>query len=221
MPHLHRPRAIAAAISCIVLAGALAGGAAYAVAPEAAFESAFQTFNAALAGNESAIDKAADAFNALLAADPTNPVLMAYAGAATTMKAGATMLPWKKMSYADDGLAQIDKALAMLTPASDAPIQHGTPGTLEVKFTAANTFLAVPGFLNRGARGAKLLSEVLASPLFAGSPLGFKGDVWMRAAQLAGKEKREEDAKKFLNEIIAQKAPQADAARAKLKELAQ
>ena len=219
MPHLTRRRTIATA--AFVLAAALATGSALAAAPEAAFESAFQTFNAALAGNESAIDKAADAFNALLAADPTNPVLMAYAGAATTMKAGATMLPWKKMSYADEGLAQIDKALAMLTPASDAPIQHGTPGTLEVKFTAANTFLAVPGFMNRGARGAKLLNEVLASPLFAGSPLGFKGDVWMRAAQVAGKDKRTDDAKKFLSEIVAQNAPQADAARAKLKELAQ
>jgi tetratricopeptide (TPR) repeat protein len=221
MTNLHRPRGVAAAISCIVLASALASGAAYAAAPEAAFESAFQTFNTALAGNESAIDKAADAFNALLAADPTNPVLMAYAGAATSMKANTTMLPWKKMSYSDEGLAQIDKALAMLTPANDAPIQHGTSGTLEVKFTAANTFLAVPGFMNRGARGAKLLNEVLASPLFAGSPLGFKGTVWLRAAQLAIKEQRTDDAKKFLNEIIAQNAPQADAAKAKLKELAQ
>jgi tetratricopeptide (TPR) repeat protein len=219
MSHLSRRRTIVTAT--FIVAAALAAGSALAAAPEAAFESAFQTFNAALAGNDSAIDKAADAFNALLAADPTNPVLMVYAGAATSMKANTTMLPWKKMAYSDEGLAQIDKALAMLTPANDAPIQHGTSGTLEVKFTAANTFLAVPGFMNRGARGAKLLNDVLASPLFASSPLGFKGAVWLRAAQLAIKEQRTDDAKKFLNEIIAQNAPQADAAKARLKELAQ
>ena len=218
MTHLPRRSLVAAAF---VLTAALATGSALAATSEAAFDSAFQTFNTALAGNDAAIDKASDAFNALLAADPTNPVLMVYAGAATSMKAGATMLPWKKMAYADEGLAQVDKALAMLTPASDAPIQHGTSGTLEVKFTAANTFLALPGFMNRGARGAKMLNEVLVSPLFPGSPLAFKGTVWLRAAQLAIKEQRTDDAKKFLNEIVAQNAPQADAARAKLKELAQ
>jgi putative ABC transport system ATP-binding protein len=80
----------------------------------------------------------------------------------------------------EDGLCRrrpgaLDKALALLTPAHDAPLQHGTPGSLEVtRLTAANTFLAVPGFMNRGARGAKLLQRVLASPLLAASPLPFK-----------------------------------------------
>lgn len=185
-------------------------------APEPAFQSAFRQFNSASAGDTAAVDKAADAFDALLKAEPANPVLMAYAGAATAMKAGTTMVPWKKMSYAEDGLALLDKALAMLTPAHDAPVQHGTPGALEVKFIAANTFLAVPGFMNRGARGTKLLNEVLASPLFASAPLPFKGQVWMRAAALATKEQRTADAKRHLNEVIMQGAPQAEAAKAKL-----
>jgi hypothetical protein len=103
----------------------------------------------------------------LLRAEPGNPVLMAYSGASTAMKSGTTMLPWKKMGFAEDGLALIDKALALLTPAHDAPLHRGTPAVLEVKLHAANTFLAVPGFMNRGERGAKLLGEVLASPLLA------------------------------------------------------
>ena len=188
-------------------------------APEAAFEPAFQTFMRAAGGDKAAVDKAADEFAALSKAEPASPVLQAYAGAAEAMRAGTTMLPWKKMSHAEDGMAQLDKALAMLTPAQDAPLQHGTPGTLEVKLVAANTFLAVPGFMNRGARGAKLLNEVLASPLFATAPLPFKGQVWMRAAALAAKEERSADAKRYLNEVIAQGAPQAEAAKAKLKDI--
>jgi hypothetical protein len=136
------------------------------------------------------------------------------------MKATTTWLPWKKMSYAEDGLALLDKALALLTSAHDAVLQHNLPAALEVKFVAANTFLAVPGFMNRGARGTKLLGEVLASPLFATSPLAFRGDVWLVSAELALKDKRKDDARKFLDEVIKAKAPQAEVARAQLKALA-
>ena len=188
--------------------------------PDADFAPAFGTFMKANGGDESAIEKAVTSFATLRKQEPTNPVLMAYEGAATSMMANTTMMPWKKMSYSDDGMALIDKALGMLTAANDAPLQNGTPANLEVRLVAANTFLAVPGFMNRGARGAKLLNEVLASPLLATSPLPFKGAVWMAAANHAAKDKRLDDARKYLNEVINNKAPQAEAARAQLAKLA-
>ena len=203
-----------AAFASLVLAGPARAAA------DAPFQSAFQSFAQASAGDKSTIDPAAEAFETLLKAEPANPVLMAYAGASTALKAKNTSLPWKKMGFAEDGLAQLDKALAMLTPAHDAPIQRGTPGVLEVRFVAATTFLAVPPFMNRTERGAKLLGEVVASPLFEHAPLPFKGAVWMRAAALADKEQRKDDARRYFNEVIQHAAPQAEAARAKLKELA-
>lgn len=187
--------------------------------PDAAFETAFRQFTSASAGDGGAIERAAETFETLLKAEPANPVLMAYAGASTSMRAGTTFLPWKKMGYAEDGLALIDKSLALLTPAHDTPLQRGVPGVLEVKFVAASTFLAVPSFMQRAARGSKLLDEVLTSPLFAGAPLPFKGTVWMRAAEQAVKEQRGADARRWLNEVIAQHAPQAELARARLKDL--
>ena len=202
--------------AAVVLASCVATGIAIA-APDAAFDNAFRHFIVASGGDKSAVDPAADEFEALLKAEPANPVLMAYAGAAGAMRAGTTLMPWKKMGYAEDGLALLDKSLAMLTPAHDATIQHRTPGSLEVRFVAANAFLAVPPFMNRAARGAKLLDEVLASPLFAQAPLPFQGNVWMRAAALATKEQRPADALRFLNEVISRNAPQADKARALLK----
>jgi hypothetical protein len=186
-------------------------------APDAAFAPAAEQFAHALAGDDAAIDRAADAFAALAKAEPANPVVMAYAGAATTMKAKNALMPWKKMGYAEDGLALIDKALAMLTPAHDAPIQRGTPGSLEVRFVAASTFLAVPDFMNRGARGSALLNDVIASPLFGTAPLGFRGQVWLRAASLATQQKHPDVARRYLEQIVASGAPQADRARALLK----
>jgi hypothetical protein len=186
---------------------------------DAQFQPAFDQFLAANSGDSGAIDKAADAFDALLKAEPSNPVLMAYAGSSTARRAANALAPWKKMGYAEDGLAMIDKALAMLKPAHDAVLQHGTPGSLEVRFTAASTFLAVPSFMNRGARGAKLLGEVVNSPLLAQAPLPFQGNVWMRAAKLAAEEKRTDDARKYLNEVIQHNAPQAPAAKAQLASL--
>ena len=207
-------RQLALAVSLIGL-----GSATWAV-PEGQFQTAFKQFLQANAGDNSAIEQAAEAFCGLVKSEPANPVLLAYAGAATAMKAGTTMLPWKKMGYAEDGLSQLDKALGMLNPAHDAPVQNGTPGVLEVKYVAANTFLAVPGFMHRADRGNKLMGEVLTSPLLATAPLDFRGTVWMKAANEATKAKNPTQAKRFLDLIIQQRAPQAAQAEALLKGLA-
>ncbi len=203
----------------VFVAAMVIGNAAFAL-PEAQFQPVFAQFLQATNGDENAIDRSAEGFNALLKQEPTNPVLMAYAGAATSMKATTTLLPWKKMSFAEDGMAMLDKALAMLTPAHNAALQHDVPSALEVRFVAANTFLAVPGFMNRAARGNKLLGEILTSPLLAKAPLSFRGDVWMKAATVAVKDKRTDDARKYLNEVISANAPQLQAARAQLSALA-
>jgi hypothetical protein len=196
------------------LVPALAGA-----ADPASLDAAFKQFQRATAGDKAAIDAAARQFGSLSAAEPRDPVLLAYSGAATSMLATTTFLPWRKLSHAEDGLAQIDKALSMLTPAHDAPLHRGTPASLETRFVAANTFLALPSMFNRRPRGAKLLDEVLKSPQFAASPLPFRGAVWLRAGQDAAGDKRIDDARRWFGEVIKSGAPQAGAAQAKLKDL--
>jgi hypothetical protein len=188
-------------------------------ADPAMFSVAFAEFQRANGGDESAIEPAAERLTALATAEPGNPVLLAYSGAATAMRARTTRLPWKKMSYAEDGLAQIDKALALLDASHDAPMFRGTPASLEARFTAAGTFLAMPVMFNRGARGAKLLDEVLTSPLLASAPLPFRGAVWLRAGSVAADDKRPDDARRWLQQVVSSGAPQAAAAQARLKEL--
>ena len=171
-------------------------------------------------GNDAAVEVAAERFGSLLLADPGNPVLLAYSGAATAMRARTTLLPWRKIGFAEDGLAQIDKGLALLTAGHDAPMYRGTPASLEARFTAASVFLALPGMFNRYARGAKLLDGVLASPLLEAAPLAFRGAVWLRAGVEAIADRRPEDARRLLQQVLNSGAPQADRAQAKLQELA-
>jgi hypothetical protein len=185
-------------------------------ASPAQYDSAFAGFEQARNGNERAIAQSAEAFAVLLTAEPVNPVLMAYTGASTAMRANTTWLPWKKMTYAEDGMALLDKALGMLTAANNAPLHSDVPASLEVRFIAANTFLAVPGFMNRRVRGAKLLESVANSPLLASSPLAFRVDVWMVSAKLAVAEKRMNDARKYLNEVVKANGPHLEAARLQL-----
>jgi hypothetical protein len=189
-------------------------------ADAAGFEGAFAAFQRAAAGDESAIDSAVKQFASLVDADPADPLLLAYSGAATALQARAAVLPWKKLSYADDGLARLDKAIALLQPAHDTLLHRGTPTSLETRFVAANTFLGMPAMFNRQARGKRLLDEVLQNPLLAASPLPFRGNVWLRAGVAAAADNRPADARRWFEQVVASGAPQASAAQAKLKELA-
>jgi len=197
---------------------ALAGPAC--AADAAGFEAAFATFQRAAGGDDHAIDAAAQQFTGLADADPSDPLLLAYSGAATALQARAALLPWKKLSLADEGLARLDKALGLLQPTHDTLLHRGTPTSLDTRFVAANTFLGMPGAFNRGARGRRLLDDVLQSPLLASAPLPFRGTVWLRAGVAAVADNRPADARRWFEQVVASGAPQAASAQAKLKELA-
>ena len=181
---------------------------------EPEFQAAYQQFIQANKGSE---ESTAAAFNQLLKQDPGSPLIMAYAGASTGKLATTTVFPWKKMAYAEEGFATLEKALQLATSNEQAQSHGSTPVLLEVKFIAASTFLAVPPFMNRGPRGAKLLNDVLEHKQFDKAEPGFKGAVLMRAASLAKEQNRPEDAKRYLTDVVQKNAPQAEAAKAMLK----
>lgn len=187
--------------------------------PLAVTDAAYRTFERANEGDRALIEPAAEEYARLVAQYPSDPLVRVYAGASTAMRAYTTILPWKKIRYVEEGLADIDKALAMLTPAHDPPRPDGTPVALETRFVAASTFLTLPGFFNRGPRGDRMLKDVLASPQFPGAPLTLRSPVWMAAAKKAIEDKRTDDAKRFLELVIASNSAQAPAASAMLKDL--
>jgi hypothetical protein len=188
-------------------------------ASPAPVDAAISTLERAMDGDDSAVDPAAKEFARLLAASPGDPFLMVYLGAATALRANTTWLPWKKLAYAEDGLAYIDKAVALLTPGDDAPRADGTFVALETRFVAASTFLSLPGMFNRRARGEQMLKDVLANPQLAQAPMSLRGAVWLRAGLQAIDDKRDKDARRWLQQVVDANTPQAATARAKLKEL--
>ena len=183
------------------------------------FGAAFAQYQEAMQGKSDAIAPSATRWRELSDAAPTDPVLRAYAGSATTMLATTTMLPWRKMGHAEDGLALLDKALAQLTPAHDAPSHQGIPASLSTRFVAASTFIALPAMFNRKERGERLLQEVLTSPLLAATHPDFRATVWMTAARHAQKEKRTDEARQWLQKVAEGGSKHAASAAQRLKEL--
>ena len=73
--------------------------------------------------------------------------------------------------------------------------------------------------MNRADRGNKLLGEVLTSPLLAAAPLAFRGTVWLKAASEATKAQNPAQAKRYLDLVVQNQAPQAAQAQTLLKGL--
>lgn len=233
-PVRRRPAACAAVAAGLALAFALTAGAGFAqvqaqvqaaateasvaqVAPAAtAADAALARFVDTLAGDGAAIERSAAELQHLSEAQAGDPVLRAYAGAAVARLARTTWLPWKKLAFAEEGLALIDKALAQLEPAHDAPLHRGVPAVLDTRFVAATTFLALPAMFNRQERGRKLLAQLLASPLLEAAPLPFRASVWMRAAQLADETQDPAQASAWYEKVASSQAPQAEVARRRL-----
>ncbi len=207
--------ALAAALTALALAVPDAARA----TERTAGEQAHASFDAAVGGHAAAIEPAAAQWRALSDADPADAVARAYAGAATSMLATTTILPWRKLAHVDDGLALLDKALAQASADPDRKSASGVAAGLEVRFVAASTFLALPAMFNRGARGAKLLDEVARSPQLGNAPAAFQAAVWLRAGDLARTEKRADDARRWYERAAASATPQAAAAQARLKAL--
>lgn len=206
-------------IAASLLSFAFLGGSAGAVTTDAEFLDALKVFHEAQAGDKSAVERAAGMFEDLLKKDPGQPMLLAYLGAATSIKGRTTMMPWKKIGYTEDGLALMDKALASLQPAHDTMQLNKTPVSLQTKLTAAGTFCAVPGMFNRGPRCERLLSELKSSPLLTQASPSFQGALLMLTAKRAVKDSKADDARKALNEVVERGLPQADAAKSQLAEL--
>lgn len=217
------PSALRRAALVLPLAAALLGALmpldAAAAIDAAAFEQAVERLQQATPGQADAIEDTLLRFQRLQAAEPADPVLRAYLGAATSMRATTTWMPWKKIQHAEDGLALIDKALAQLTPAHEAPLHRGVPAVLEARFVAAGTFLALPSMFNRGERGRQQLDLVLKSPLFDAAPAPFRAAVWLRAARLAEQDGQPDQRRQWLQKVAASDAPQAVAARRQLEAL--
>ena len=168
-------------------------------------------------------------FRQLLAQEPGNPLLLSYTGAATAKAAQYKTSREEKIQAVTSGMVMLERALKSvgskagtadtMTHNSQLAMHGAVPVSLEVRFVAANTFLALPSSLHQHAQGGKLLDGILNDEEFARSGIAFRGAVWMQAATQAAKQHRDLDAKHWLNQILEQQAPQTEKAKAMLQTL--
>ena len=138
------------------------------------YEAARAVYLQATTGDSSSVDKALEQFAALIKTDPTNPVYVAFHAAALGMRARDALIPWTKVSYAEEGAAEMDHALSLLRPEHHSQRMLDVPIVMQTKLVAANALLATPVFMNRRAQGAKLLKDVLNDDQFASVPIRFR-----------------------------------------------
>lgn len=160
--------------------------AAYAApAADGNFDAALREFDAARA-DEKHLDAAIAALRGLPADAQRQPLAAACLGSALALQGKAAWMPWNKMKFTEQGLDQLDAALALLKPEHGAVLVRGVPVALQTRLVAAATFVAVPdGLFHRRADGRKLLAALRADPLLAGAPAAFRAEVAAAEARLA------------------------------------
>lgn len=153
-------------------------------APEAPFNEAATVFQRAAAGEKGDVDRAIAAFEALVRAEPRNPVYAAYLGSALSMRARDAWMPWNKLRYTEQGLDHIDRALESLKPEHDKLLLRGVPASVETRLVAARTFVKLPDpIFHRRTAGKKLLTDLLKHPALASAPAAFRASVQLAAEE--------------------------------------
>ncbi|WP_444896589.1 hypothetical protein [Microbulbifer sp. SSSA005] len=122
-------------------------------------------YQKAAAQGGAAIEESYEAFKALQKDNPSDPIALFYLGASETLMAKESWLPWRKVSYAENGIARMDKALTIIEE-MDNPgrSSQGMPQDLLLKGIAATTFTKVPKFFNSFDRGFELYYELMGDP---------------------------------------------------------
>ncbi|WP_444916015.1 hypothetical protein [Microbulbifer sp. TRSA007] len=122
-------------------------------------------YQKAAAQGGAAIEDSYEAFKILQKDNPSDPIVLFYLGASETLMAKESWLPWRKVSYAENGIARMDKALTIIEE-MDNPgrSSQGMPQDLLLKGIAATTFTKVPKFFNSFDRGFELYHELMGDP---------------------------------------------------------
>ncbi|AWF80694.1 hypothetical protein BTJ40_07620 [Microbulbifer sp. A4B17] len=134
-----------------------------------------------------AVEESYEIFKLAQKEDPTDPVVLFYLGASETLMAKESLLPWRKVSYAENGIARMDKALTMIEEMEDpGRPSHGVPQDILLKGIAATTFTKVPKFFNAFDRGFELYRELMSDPRMGYLPPSATRWVYCGAVQAAG-----------------------------------
>ena len=171
------------------------------------FQRAAQLFEQARAGSAAAVGPAQDAFKDLLQADSSNPLFVAYYGSTFAMRARDGGAPWQKIKWVNEGINNIDHALALLGPQYEAKTMRGVPIGLETRLVAIATYIPLPSLFNRMGVARQQLAQAMGSPSFAGASDELRGRFYYEDALIAHSDGDTEHERRALREVVKDAPP--------------
>ena len=123
-----------------------------------------------LNGDHDADARARQEFDLLARQQPSDAVVMAYQGSLELLEAARTWAVWNKRKLADDGLAQLDRAVAQDPGDVEARFVRAAsvwhiPFTYKRRQQAEEDFLRIGPLAEGAARDGHLPAEIAASAL--------------------------------------------------------
>lgn len=149
---------------------------------EADYQRVSAPFSIAVKGG--AVSPALEAIEPAVNKEPTQPLLAAMQAALTAMKSRDVFLPWSKLKLAEEGCADMDRALGLIQAQHEKDMLGGVPIAMHARLIAASTFSQVPGFMNRGDEARRLIKGVANSPALASAAPAFRVTVAEHALKL-------------------------------------
>jgi hypothetical protein len=174
------------------------------------FGTALHEFETARAGSADATPLAQAAFHQLLAAEPSNPLYLAYYGSTLALQARDTHLPWQRIILVRECIATLDRALALLRPADDQRRMRDVPVSLETRLVAIATYVALPEFFHRLPAAKQQLALAMASPLFASASPELRGRFYYEVALVAQAEGQTDSERAALRQVLQLAPPSLD-----------
>lgn len=165
------------------------------------FNEAQGEFLAIVEENSGSFEKAWTKFIQLDKQYPDHPAIQAYFGSLETLKARDSWMPWTKLKWVEQGLDRIDHALSLLDESHESEKLGTTTVALHSRIAAANTFLAIPSFLNRLQDAKDLFADLLDTPNLEHLPHELHKVIFTIGLDIAEKEGSQENQEKWQQKL--------------------
>ena len=146
-------------------------------------------YNQAATGDETQVEPAYERFTQLIETEGATALTLTYLGSIQTLKGRDAWMPWTKMKHVEQGLANIDKGLSLLTseitPLSQQASYQGLKENFLTRALGATTYSTLPDMFNHFERGYELFLTLLAEPEFKQQPFPASAWVYYYAVQAA------------------------------------
>jgi len=141
--------------------------------------------------NEEASDRAEELFESILKKKRDHAEALVYYGSLLTLKGRDAFLPWKKLSYVEDGCDEMDKAVQL------------DPKNITLRITRAMNNINLPDFFKRQAYYLEDFEFIRNHPAFGSFPPVFQQQILFNSAKAFEKNDHPQKGVEMYKQVIA------------------